>query len=102
MKIRRMGMCALVVVAVVATLLAAGCGQPETAPPAVQEVESTIFSRVGYDAASQELTVVFRESGEAYVYKGVSAELYQNLVDAESVGAYYHENIRGKFDYDRK
>lgn len=102
MKIRNIGTCALVTVAVVATLLVAGCGQPETAPPVVQEVESTLFSQVGYDAASQELTVVFRESGDAYVYKGVSAELHQNLVTANSVGGFYHENIRGQFDYDRR
>ncbi len=90
------------VLAVAATLVVSGCGQPEVAQPTLQEVESTTFSHVGYDPASQELTMVFREGGETYVYKGISADVYQGLVSAESVGAYYHANIRDQFEYDRK
>lgn len=101
MKIRMIGLPVIAVVAV-AVLMVAGCGQQESAQPMLDEVESTTFSHVGYDPAAQELTVVFRDGGETYVYQGITADIYQGLLSAESYGTYYHENIRDKFEYEKE
>jgi len=102
MKIQMLGLPALAVVAVAVTLVVSGCAQQDAGHPALLEVESTTFSHIGYDPTAQQLTVVFRDGGETYVYKDISVELYQGLIAADSVGAYYHQNIRDKFQFDRK
>lgn len=99
MKIRMIG---LPVLAVIATLVVAGCGQKEMSETMLHEVDSTTFSHVGYDAAAEKLTVVFRDGGETYVYKGISADMYRGLLAADSLGTYYHANIRDKFEHDKK
>jgi hypothetical protein len=95
---------ALVAIAVAAVGLWTGCGQQSAAPAgsSLQAVESSVLSQVGYDAAAQELTVVFRDGGETYVYKGVSQDLYEGLVSADSIGGFYYANIRDKYTFDRR
>lgn len=38
-------------------------------------------------------------SGDVYSYKAVAFEIYKEMEVAESVGNYFHRNIRSKFDY---
>jgi hypothetical protein len=102
MKMRKLGLPVLAVVAVTVAMVAIGCGQQDAGPATLLEVDSTTFSHVGYDPAAQQLTVVFRESGDTYVYRGVGADVYQGLLAADSIGAYYHEHIRDRFQYDRR
>jgi len=94
-------------------LLSAACGSSEqksaapeapavTAEAIMLEVSSTTFSKIGYDPASQELTVVFRDGGETYTYSGIPAVLFEDMRSAESVGSFYHANIKGKFSETRK
>jgi outer membrane lipoprotein-sorting protein len=108
MKMRIMG---VTMVACAAVLMVSGCGQSETTETAptveeavatvaggIVEVDSTVFSSVGYDAEAQALTLVFRENGRTYVYSGIPAEMGEAFINADSLGTYYHENIRGKFE----
>lgn len=107
MKMRIMG---VTMVACAAVLMVTGCGQSETeTTPAVEEavataaggmveVDSTVFSAVGYDATAQALTLVFRENGRTYVYSGIPAEIGEAFINADSLGTYYHANIRDKFE----
>jgi hypothetical protein len=97
----------------VALIAVTGCGKkeattaPEAAPAAAMEsalmdVDSTVFSKVGYDAAKRELTVVFREGGETYVYANVPAAAYKEMTEAPSMGTYYHENIKDNFEHTKQ
>lgn len=72
------------------------------APAAMQTVESTMIKEVGYDAATQTLTVTFASSNETYVYKNVPEAVYQALMQAESKGTYFRENIKDKFEFEKK
>jgi hypothetical protein len=92
------------VAAMVAAVLVAGVAIAEepAAAPAMQDVESTLIKEVGYDAATQVLTVVFETTNETYEYKNVPESLYKELMAAESKGAFFAANIKGKFEFTKK
>lgn len=60
------------------------------------DVESSMISAVGYDAASEELEVVFN-SGKTYRYTGVPQEVYDGLLAAESKGQYMRASVIGVY-----
>lgn len=67
-------------------------------PPRLEDTpNSTCFSAVGYIDKENLLYVQFRNSGSIYAYEGVSAETYQELLDAPSMGGYYNEYIKGVY-----
>ncbi len=66
----------------------------------LQPVESSLISQAGYDPATQMMAVKLVENSDLYFYKGVPQEIYDGFVAAESKGAYFVENIKGKFDED--
>lgn len=65
--------------------------------PEMIPVKSSNLSAIGYDPDLHELTVLFT-TGAKYVYEGVSAEVHRTLMEAESVGRYFMQNVKGKFD----
>lgn len=81
-----------------------GCGDsPEPAAQApiadtgLVAVDSSAFSQVGYNAVAEELTLVFSD-GNVYVYSGISADLAAEFMSADSLGGFYHANIRDQFE----
>lgn len=60
--------------------------------------ESSVFSRIGYDADSRRLLTDFQTSG-LYVYVGVPESMWDALKDAESKGAYFNEHIKEHYQY---
>ena len=88
------GICAVLLLAGMVT----GCA---VQPTELVEVESTMISHVGYNPASGELTVVFREAGDSYVYQNVPEDVYTGLVTAESPGRFFHANIREAYEFTR-
>lgn len=58
---------------------------------------STCFSGVGYDSYLDDLYVKFRESGKIYVYENVPQDVYDSLVNADSMGGYYNKEIKGYY-----
>ena len=64
---------------------------------ALVEVQSSVFLAIGYDHISQTLRVVFN-SGTEYRYSGVPIQVYQNLCNAESMGAEFNRSIRNRYD----
>jgi len=55
---------------------------------------------VGYDKDKRTLEILFGGSG-VYTYFDVSKKVYQELVTADSVGTYFHQNILNKFKYEK-
>lgn len=91
-----------------AALIWTGCGEaPQTAteedvsvaaaPLTMVATDSSVFSSVGYDRAAEELVLVFRETDRTYVYTGIPATVGEAFIAADSLGGYYHGNIRGQY-----
>ena len=57
-------------------------------------VVSTALAAVGYDGHT--LSVAFH-NGKIYDHHGVPYSVYIGLMQASSIGAYYNQNIRGKY-----
>lgn len=96
------------VFAVTVAFTLVGCGASDSPAPVtyqqdttVIEVDSSIFTSVGYNAEAQELTVVFRDSGDVYVYQNVPQDTFDALMAADSLGSFFHANIREAFEFER-
>ena len=59
-------------------------------------VSSSNINRVGW--AHKVLYIEFNHGG-VYAYKEVDFKVYADLISAESVGQFFHQNIRYKFEY---
>lgn len=62
----------------------------------MQDVESSNLKQVGHNGVD-ELHVIFK-SGSRYAYKGVTAETFQDLLAAESVGSFLASNIKSVYE----
>jgi len=60
------------------------------------QVESSNIAAVKYDEAEQTLFVVFTSGGH-YAYSNVPKSVHDGLMDAESVGKFFHARIRNEF-----
>lgn len=68
------------------------------ATPALQPVEgSSSIAATGYDPSTLTLAIQFKNGG-VYHYAGVQQEVVDQLRAAESVGKFYMQQIRGKYD----
>ncbi len=65
-----------------------------------QRVSSTAINSVSYKHAAQELYIEFN-TGHVYRYDGVPRKTLRNLLRARSVGKYFHQHIKGQYDFDR-
>jgi KTSC domain len=59
-----------------------------------RRVQSSVIRSVGYDAASSILEVEFVASGDVYAYYDLPLSVYDELLSAESMGAYFNEYIK--------
>jgi hypothetical protein len=60
-------------------------------------VESSSVSAVGYDPATFELEVEFR-NGRSYRYQRVPVAVYRLLLQAPSIGKFVNEQIKPRFE----
>ena len=95
---------ALLMVAVAAMVFASVgfAEEPAAAVPAMTQVESTLIKEVGYDAATQVLTITFVGEEGTYEYQKVPESVYTELMAAESKGSFFAKNIKGKFEFVKK
>ncbi len=61
-------------------------------------VESSVIFTVGYDTKKGDLEISFRDGG-IYLYLGVPAGIYLELMNAESKGAFFDRKIKDQFVY---
>lgn len=66
----------------------------------MKSVSSSNLVAVGYDEEEKLLHVQFK-NGNVYEYRGVPKKTYQNLMGAESLGSYFHQNIKFGFPYSK-
>lgn len=59
-------------------------------------VESSNIQSIGYSELRQVLAVEFK-SGDVFHYRGVSEDTYAALLESDSLGKFYYQNIKGKF-----
>ena len=64
-------------------------------------VESSSIDAVGYDSTRERLIVRFLGSGNTYVYLGVDAATFEELLSAPSKGRYLNMHIKGAYRYRR-
>jgi hypothetical protein len=62
-------------------------------------VQSSALQSVTYDEVAHALRATFRTSGRTYVYEDVPQELYDALLFADSIGAFFNDRIRDRFAF---
>lgn len=60
-------------------------------------VDSSMLSWVAYDAEEEVLTVEFVNNGEIWAYYEIPQEIYDELLEAPSVGRFMRANVLGTF-----
>ena len=61
-----------------------------------QQLNSTMIVRANYDPETEVLSLQFT-NGMIYDYPSVPVSVYAGLLEADSPGRYYHQNIRGVY-----
>ena len=61
---------------------------------AIALVDSSVLRAMEYDAERQELTLLFKESGERYRYLEVPEAVWRGLQAAESKGTFLNEVLK--------
>lgn len=69
--------------------------EKKTMLPAMKSVTSSNIEAVGHDGS--DLYVKFKD-GMTYVHKAVPEDVHKEMMDADSVGKFYHARIKGKFE----
>lgn len=62
----------------------------------MQPVKSSNIEAIGYDEHTKTLKIKFK-SGGTHSYADVPKLDYERLLSAQSIGKYFHANIRNKF-----
>lgn len=60
-------------------------------------VSSSAISRIEYDATTKRMYITFRGSG-TYTFCRVPESIYQAFLHAPSIGGFYHDHIKDKYD----
>jgi hypothetical protein len=59
-------------------------------------VKSSNIASVGYDEMQEVLQVEFK-GGKTYDYFDVPSVVHEEMMSSDSVGKYFHKNVRSKF-----
>ena len=62
-------------------------------------VSSSQIAKVGYNTETATLTIQFKRKGSIYTYDNVPEPVYANMLKAQSVGKFFHDNIKGRYAY---
>lgn len=61
-------------------------------------VSSSAIRKIGYDASKSRMYIDFEDSDPYYTFCRVPADVFQNFINARSVGQHYHRYIKDKYD----
>ena len=60
-------------------------------------LQSNALETIVYDEAAHRLMAKFRASGDIMIYEEVPVEVYDSLLFADSIGAYFRDHIEGHY-----
>jgi len=60
-------------------------------------LQSAAIEAIAYDEEAQCLKARFRADGKVVVYENVPPEVYDSLIFADSIGAFFRKNIEGAY-----
>tara|TARA_R100000005_G_C4992941_1_gene200086 strand:- start:934 stop:1170 length:237 start_codon:yes stop_codon:yes gene_type:complete len=63
---------------------------------AMNGYESSWIENFAYVPSKQELSIETTK-GSIYTFEGVPEEVANDMAEADSVGKFYHENLKGKY-----
>jgi len=63
-------------------------------------VSSSAIDRIEYDPSRRLLSIWFRETGGPYAYYEVPPQVFDELLRADSKGAYFSDHIRDRYRFD--
>jgi len=66
----------------------------------LRPVQSSMFSRAGYNDHTWDLLFEFKSTGEIRCYKNVSPEVADEAFNAKSLGTWWNQNIRGNTSWE--
>lgn len=67
---------------------------------AMLPMNSSMANAIGYDSNTNILQIEFH-NGAVYQYSEIDQDTWQDLHQADSVGKFFNENVRGKYQYER-
>ncbi|HLO83537.1 MAG TPA: KTSC domain-containing protein [Nostocaceae cyanobacterium] len=70
---------------------------PAPEPIAMLPVSSSMAYAIGYNSKDQILQVEF-QSGAVYQYTGVEQQTWEDFHNADSIGQFFNEEIKGQYD----
>jgi hypothetical protein len=73
---------------------------PQPEPIALLPVSSSMAASIAYDSNEEILQVEFN-NGAVYQYLGVDEETWEDFYSSDSVGSFFNQEIKGKFDCER-
>ena len=62
-------------------------------------VQSAALEQISYDENAHTLCATFRDTGRTYIYQDVPQEIYDSLLFADSLSAYFNSHIRDHFPH---
>jgi len=61
-------------------------------------VTSSAIRRISYDSSTNRMYIDFEDSDPVYTFCQVPEHVFQDFIKARSIGQYYHEYIKDKYD----
>lgn len=89
--------CLLLTAVILTMAIAAVAADLEMKP-----VESSFLDKVGYDPETRTLAIQMKNSSDIYTYSDVPAAVYEGLLEADSKGGYFVQQIKGRYPCTRK
>ena len=68
----------------------------------MKSVKSSLLDKVGYDPEAKVLAVQMNYSSDVYLYQNVPQDIFDDLLAADSKGAFYVKKIKGQYKTERK
>lgn len=66
----------------------------------LRPVTSSMFTAAGYDDSTFSLVLQFKSTGEVRAYRDVSPDIADEALSSKSLGQYFNQNIKGKFEHE--
>ena len=64
----------------------------------IETPKSSSIAAVGYDSEKNEMEVLFKGGG-LYRYKKVPQHIFENMLNASSIGHYFHVNVKNFYEF---